>query len=195
MPTRTDVEAVPKPIEVGWEVPLAEPASRGLRAARVLSAILVGLLATASGAGLFVDDLYQYPAPVAAMRLRPGRPRDHRSAAGGDVAAGPAAIRASATAVDRRACVLGLPLRAVRLRHRVQRHLPAACRGVLALGLRVRAGDRERGHAWHRPPVRRSDARTVDRDDPPGPGCHAGSFLDRALAPVRHLGRDSGGSI
>jgi hypothetical protein len=67
MPTRTDVEAVPKPIEVGWEVPLAEPASRGLQAARVLSAILVGLLATASGAGLFVDDLYQDPAPVAAM--------------------------------------------------------------------------------------------------------------------------------
>ena len=66
MGTRTDVEAVPRPIEAG-EVRFVQPASSGLHAARVLSAILVGLLATASGAGLFVDDLYQDPAPVAAM--------------------------------------------------------------------------------------------------------------------------------
>jgi hypothetical protein len=66
MATRTDVEAVPRPIEAG-EVPFVQPASRSLHAARFLSAILVGLLATASGAGLFVDDLYQDPAPVVAM--------------------------------------------------------------------------------------------------------------------------------
>jgi hypothetical protein len=67
MATRTDVEAVPRPIETGGEVPFVQPAPRSLQAARVLSAILAGLLATASGAGLFVDDLYQDPAPVAAM--------------------------------------------------------------------------------------------------------------------------------
>jgi hypothetical protein len=66
MATRTDVEAVPRPIEAG-EVPFVQPASRSLHAARFLSAILVGLLATASGAGQFVDDLYQDPAPVVAM--------------------------------------------------------------------------------------------------------------------------------
>jgi hypothetical protein len=67
MATLTDVETTPKRIGIRSEVPLAEPASRGLQAARVLSAILVGLLATASGAGLFLDDVYQDPAPVAAM--------------------------------------------------------------------------------------------------------------------------------
>jgi hypothetical protein len=66
MATRTDVEAVRSPIEAG-EVPFVQPASRSLHAARVLSAILVGLLATASGAGLLVDYLYQDPVPVAAM--------------------------------------------------------------------------------------------------------------------------------
>jgi hypothetical protein len=67
MDTRADVEAGPKRIEVKREIPLAEQVSLGLRAARVLSAILAALLATASGVGLFVDDLYQEPAAVAAM--------------------------------------------------------------------------------------------------------------------------------
>jgi len=66
MATRTNVVAVRSPIEAG-EVPFVQPASRSLHAARVLSAILVGLLAAASAAGLFADDLYLDPAPVAAM--------------------------------------------------------------------------------------------------------------------------------
>jgi hypothetical protein len=66
MATRTDIEVVRRPVETG-EVPFVQPASRGLHAARVLSAILVGLLATASGVGLLADDLYQDPAPVVAM--------------------------------------------------------------------------------------------------------------------------------
>jgi hypothetical protein len=44
-----------------------EPAPRAHRAGQVLSAILVGLLAAGSAAGLFVDGLYRDPASVAAM--------------------------------------------------------------------------------------------------------------------------------
>ena len=43
------------------------PGSRGLRAARGLSTILVGLLAAGSAAGLFVDGLYRERESVAAM--------------------------------------------------------------------------------------------------------------------------------
>jgi hypothetical protein len=66
MATRTEVEAVARPIEAG-DARFVQTASRSLHAARVLSAILIGLLAAASGVGLFVDGLYQDPAPVAAM--------------------------------------------------------------------------------------------------------------------------------
>ena len=45
----------------------AELASRGIRAARILSGLLAILLATGSAVGLFVSDLYRDPAPVAAM--------------------------------------------------------------------------------------------------------------------------------
>jgi hypothetical protein len=44
-----------------------QPASRDLKAARALSAILAILLATSSAVGLFVSDLYRDPASVAAM--------------------------------------------------------------------------------------------------------------------------------